>query len=182
MQKKKIICFAILCALIFVPTSNLLSKTKANPNWQKFISGVGKFSVLMPSNPVYSKKSDHSPVGTIGENIYTYKGKTLLLTAEYSDLPSVAVIFGGHNKIYNDAEKSFLKDVRGKEISYKELKMDAYNGREFVYKSPKRQGKVHFFLIGKRFYVLQASTTKILGDIEAIDKYLKSFQTINNKK
>ena len=87
-------------------------------------------------------------------------------------------MFGGTNRIYRKSSEAFLTEVKGKTLSMKDIKIDAYRGKELVYKTATEFGKARFILIGKRLYVLQASIPTVTEDKSAIDHYLDSFKPI----
>jgi hypothetical protein len=131
---------------------------------------------MMPGTPKLSTKVDHVPVGEIVENLYTYESKKITLTAEYSDLPEIAVAFGGKKTIYDKSKKGFLKDVGGEELVFEDITVGGHKGKELAYKTATRSGKVRFILMSKRLYVLQASVLLSSKDKSPIDYYLKSFK------
>ena len=102
----------------------------------------------------------------------------MTLTAEYSDLPRLAVIFGGEHTIYKRSKNAFLKSVNGREISFNDFTLYGRQGKELVYKTPTRFGKVKFLLVDKRLYVLQASILKNISNHEPLDAYLMSFKLL----
>jgi len=164
---------AILFILFILGT---VSAHAGGLKWQEFSSAAGNFTVQMPGEPSYQLKTDKTPVGHIGEHLYTYKNKTLTLTAEYSDLPGIAVFFGGHKTIFKKSKEAFLKSVKGEQVSFTPFKQDGCDGSELVYGTATRFGKVKFLLVHKRLYVLQASILKGESDRSALDRFLKSFR------
>ena len=175
---KKINVAVLMILIIFCAV-----KTYAT-EWQPVSSKVGRFHVLMPGTPTLKTTVDHTPVGKIGEDLFTLKTKDMTFTIEYSDLPGIAVFFGGRKTIYKKANEGFLKNVHGKEVSSKNFTHDGKKGLEVTYETPTRNGKVRYLLISKRLYVTQASIVKDAKGQPAIDKYLNSFKTgfENNRK
>ncbi len=153
-----------------------VSAAPAGAAWKAFSPEGGAFTVVMPGTPTYQQKTDKTPVGHIGEHIWTVKEGKMTVTAEYSDLPEIAVLFGGHHDIYKKTFAAFLKDVQGKELSVSDFTAGGWAGEELSYETATRTGKVRALLIHKRLFVLQASAVKGAGDDAAMDRYLASFQ------
>jgi hypothetical protein len=145
-------------------------------DWKTFTSEKGGFTIMMPGHPSYTTKIDHSSVGKIVENLYSYHSDSINLAAEYSDLPGIAIVFGGRKKIYKKSIESFLEHVGGKEMFTEEVDMYGKTSKELVYKTSTHVGKVRFFLAGKRLYVLQASVPIAETNKGAMDYYLRSFR------
>jgi hypothetical protein len=144
--------------------------------WEPFSFSEGSFSVEMPGKPSYRTKSDHTPVGKIEEHIYEYKNDKLTLSAEYSDLPGIAVIFGGTKKIYRKSKEAFLEGVKGSEVSFEPFDYEGYPAMKLVYNTETRRGRVHLILVKRRLYFLQGSVLKNAKDENDIDTFLKSFK------
>lgn len=149
--------------------------------WQRFTSEEGRFSIMMPGHPTMSLKRDETPVGEVISRIYTYENTTISLTAEYSDLPGVAVIFGGRKRIYSKSRDAFLEDAKGHEVASLDIRFGAYRGRELIYETATQYGKARFILIGKRLYVLQAAMDKGVEDKSPIDRYFETFKPVYRK-
>ncbi len=166
---------AVLLIAILLPNISLAK------GWQKITSDVGRFEVMMPGKPSTYHKSKHTAVGKIGEQFYTYKDNKLTLTLEYSDLPAIATIFGGHHEIYKKSKQGFLKSTSGQEISFINISINGLRGKELTYKTPTRAGKVVFLLVNRRLYVVQASMLKSIKDQSNINRYIHSFEPIYKK-
>jgi hypothetical protein len=171
--------------LLIVPCFFLLAASTPShldvATWREFTSKEGRFSVRMPGRPTMSLKRDETPVGEVVSRIYTYENTVISLTAEYSDLPGVAVIFGGRKRIYDKSRDAFLKDAEGHEIASLGIRLDAYRGMELIYETATQYGKARFILIGKRLYVLQAAMAKGADDRAPIDRYLDTFKPVYRK-
>ena len=147
-------------------------------DWQNFHSSEGRFSILFPGRPTTYQKSKHTKIGDVGEHFFTFKDDQLTLTVEYTDLPSIAAIFGGRHTIYDKAKDGFLKSTNGREISFVNISVAGTRGKELTYATPTRNGKTFFLEVGKRLYVLQASMIKKVTDTSPINKFLHSFKPI----
>ena len=155
-----------------------LAAKKGKYNWQKISPSEGRFEVLMPGKPTTYREATHSKIGEIGEEFYTYKDDEMTLTVEYSDLPSLATIFGGRHMIYKKAKEGFLKSTNGREKSFVNISVEGTRGMELIYVTPTRNGKTFFLLVSKRLYVIQASVLKKVADKSSLDTFLHSFKPI----
>ena len=168
-MKKKICALSVFIIVIPIFLAHALE-------WRELNSKAGAFSVSMPGTPKLKKKVDHTPIGKVGEDIYELKTKKVTFSAEYSDLPELAVLFGGHHTIYKKANAGFLKNVKGKQLSEKKFKLEGNKGIEVKYETATRVGKVIYLMLHKRLYVMQASVLKPVKDLSVVDKYMKSFR------
>ena len=165
----KILTF-IACFVLCASNSHALFS-----KWKTISPKGGNFSIKMPGKPKYSLKDDKTPVGYIGEHIYNYETKDTTLTAEYQDLPGIALILGD-NEVYKKSAKAFLKDTKGKQISFNKIEVASYKGKDLQYVTPTRFGYVRFLLVNDRLYVLQASFKKPDKGVEVMKKYFESFK------
>ncbi len=159
--------------LIFI-TVSLFVPFNVFANWAEFKSKPGEFTVRMPCSPKLKKKIDHTVVGKITEHIYSCQKGKLHFVVEYQDLPPIAVSLGSRKRIYRNSKKAFLKDVKARELSFTEVNIKAFPGKELTYKNKKELGQARFFLIGKRLYVLQAYGPHNT-DIKAFAIFFESF-------
>lgn len=149
-------------------------------SWKDFSSQTGNFSVLMPGQPVLQTSTQKSFVGSIGVNLYDLKTKNGEFSVEYSDLPGIAVDLGGHNTILDKAKKGFLKENGGDEQAFSETSLNGFPGKVLTYTvaSSGVNGKVHFYLVQKRLYVIAGSQGP--GGSQAnIERFLNSFSLID---
>jgi hypothetical protein len=172
-MKKSISALAFLICIL-IATNSLFAW--GGLSWKPFSPKGAQFSVLMPGTPTYKQKVDDTIVGHIGEHTWSWKNSTLTLTAEYSDLPTLATMFGSSKTIYKKSSEGFLKSTDGKEISFKDTTVKGYKGKLLTYKTPTRSGRVLFLLIKKRLFVMQASSTKGESDKKEMEKYISSFK------
>lgn len=170
------VMIACLLSMVLSLAGSLVSAGALS--WKPFISKQGRFSIMMPGKPAFTSKTSQSPVGEIGENLYCFENGIITVSAQFTDLPGLAAIFGGWGRIYRESRKAFLAEVGGDEISARNVIIDAYRGKELIYRTSTDYGKVRFYLVGKRLYVLQASVPHQEGDRAMIDYFLESFQPI----
>ncbi|MFH1874176.1 MAG: hypothetical protein ABH859_03200 [Pseudomonadota bacterium] len=172
--------FRITKFFFIIIFSLCLFSNKLIADWDKFSSKPGEFSVLMPCQPQLKSKVDQTIVGKIVEHTYSCKKDSINFVLEYQDLPPLAVDLGTRRRIYRNAQKAFLKEIKGEEISSKTVNLKNFPGVELTYKTKQEFGQARFFLVGKRLYVLQISGSHN-ADQSCFAKYLKSFNQKHRK-
>ena len=125
---------------------------ETDDSWKTFASKAGGFSVLLPGTPSFSSSTDHTVVGEVVENLYSLKTEAASFSAEFSDLPGVAVFFASDDTIYKDAREGLLKQTGARELKYYSIEQEGIRGKEIVYEvpapknSPALRGKARFLL------------------------------------
>ncbi len=155
-----------------------ISAWAASLDWKPFSPKDGRFRVDMPGTPELERKVEETPVGSIDTYRYELKVGKLTFAAGYADIPSLIVIFGGKERIYDKVREEYLKRAHGEEISFEEFKHDLYRGRVLVYEGDGRYGKVKMLLVSRRAYLIMASVPIDYEDKGVIDRYLASFKPI----
>jgi len=141
-----------------------------------FVSQAGKFSAAFPGPPQQHQDNEKTFVGNIQVNIFQTKTKRGVFTVEYSQLPDIAVFFGGKKTIYDKAKRNFLKKTGSREIDFKEVTVSGYPGKELTFTSAKgHPGKARFILVDHQFYVVVGESFK---GATVIDPFLNSFSVL----
>jgi len=149
--------------------------------WEIVYSEDGDFTVRMPGIPSFERRVRSHSVGDVGESKYYYEHGGVDFTAEYSDLPTIAVLFG-RRLLYRMAARHFLRECGGKELDSQKVRVGLYKGREISYwippgeGRPPRSGRAIFLLVDKRLYVLVAEGEPTDASSEAIERFLDSFE------
>jgi len=182
LKSKLLFSYRLRLVIAAVIASLALVSALEAAHWKRYQSPKGQFSIEMPGSPKISHESTKTAAGRIPEEIAEVKNSTLDLTAEYSDLPGIAVFFGGTKTILRKASDGVVKHAHGTEISHRKLKKDGYDGREVQYKAPDKKSKrtilgtVHLYMVKKRLYVLEAKTYQDKPDKKGIQRFLDSFR------
>lgn len=161
---------------------SLSQTTKAEEgHWRVFRSEAGGFAVEMPGEPSASQTVDKSLLGEVTAHLFTVALPSEEFTAEYSDLPHLALALGGPSTILKKAKQALLEDVGGEEVAFRLMK-DSKNARaELSYvgsqkANPGVTGFARFYLRGERLYVLHivlSNGQRI--DPERVIRFLGSF-------
>ncbi|PIU57241.1 MAG: hypothetical protein COS89_04995 [Deltaproteobacteria bacterium CG07_land_8_20_14_0_80_38_7] len=173
-MRNHIIKVSFFIIFFLVGTESIYAK---DLEWDKFVSKPGKFSILMPCEPVFSTEVEHSSVGNIHEMIFSCSKQGITFVVEYSDLLAIAVYLGGEHVIYKNSRKAFLKDVNGEKVALETIKIKwGFIGKELTYRTATDLGKVRFILAGKRLFVLQVYAEQKKYDEDLFDEFLDSFK------
>ncbi|MFH1830221.1 MAG: hypothetical protein ABH871_05545 [Pseudomonadota bacterium] len=187
MRIKAGITASIVIALIIVfhLTASALDESQESVpdkvEWQELVSEEGGFTIMMPDTPTFNISIQDTAVGDIEENAYSLKTKEAEYNVEYLDLPFIARIFG-RKIIFKRAKTGLLKDEKGKEISFVNIKQEGIRGAELVFETRKQRGKARFLLKREKLYVLIVTVSKKSDEDEVMDKFLDSFKIIEKKR
>lgn len=172
--------FLTLLAGLAAAAASLAAHAEDTP-WKIFRSQDGGFAVEMPGEPAISEDVDHSLLGSVTTHLFTVALPSEEFTAEYSDLPHLALVLGGPTTILKKAKQALLKDVRGEELTFRLQKGRDSARAELSYvgspeTNPGVAGFARFFLRGDRIFVLHV----MLSDGRRIDpkrvtRFLGSF-------
>lgn len=168
-----LLAFAILAA----PLPGLAA------DWVPFQSQDGKFAVQMPTQPSEDTETTSSLVGNVVDSTFSSTSGDESFSVTYTDLPALAVAFGGSGTIYSNAAGSLLKDVLGKQSSFNDATVAGQSGKELDYTAPARSGeppmvgKARMFLVGNRLYVVNA-TVPASGSEADMDRFFSSFRLL----
>ena len=158
-----------LAGLLGVPAA-----AQAQVDWVAFESERADFSVEMPAQPTPSQTITDSFIGDVTNDIFTARDANQKMTVDYSKIPRFALDFAGADTIYSHAKGALLKQTWSKEVSFTDITSHGHKGKRLVYDTPpipgkpKAYGEAHFYLIGNRFYVVDAVVPA--GDSESVAK------------
>jgi len=137
----------------------LLTIQPAVAKWTTFSSPEGKFKASFPTTPAKSTETNTSPVGDIESQTFASSANQLDFSVTYTDLPELALLFGGEDKILRDTKTRLLEKVSGREVSWKDVSVNGYQGKELKYTvdDGRKIGRARMFISGDRLYVLNAT-------------------------
>jgi hypothetical protein len=145
---------------------------RAQGQWVTFQSSGAQFSIEMPQQPRTTKMTTSSFIGDVTDDLFTATETNGRFTVDYSRIPRFALDFAGAGTIYDHAKGALLKQTWSKPISFEDITTaEGQTGKRLVYQTPpvpgkpKFYGEAHFFLVGDRFYAVDATVPA--GDSEA---------------
>ncbi|MBM3465043.1 MAG: hypothetical protein FJX76_23330 [Armatimonadetes bacterium] len=150
------------------------------PGWKPYASTPGRFTVLLPATPTLTSSRVSTPAGQVEKNIFSVRSGELSLSLNYSDLPTLALMFGGANRIFDHAQGEFLKDIGGLLLSSAKQQWQGHAGRETTFEIPAAdaRGRFRMMLVGGRLYCMGAwhpDGASVPGDW--IESFFASFRT-----
>ena len=152
-------------------------------SWETFTSKEGKFSILMPISPSFTKAQHKSFIGMIEENTFRTKSNSETFSIEYSDLPRSAFILASAETILDETREGFLNNGRGIQLQFTPITFQGNPGRLLIFKtlppdSPVEMiGKAYFYLVNQRLYVLVGTAPRAALSNNT-DRFLSSFKLL----
>jgi hypothetical protein len=139
--------------------------------WTKFSSTEGRFSVLMPLEPVRSEEVKETPVGKVSMHFFTTRGEAGIFIVAYADYA-----ISDPKRELDANRNSFLKGMKATLISESDIKLEDNPGRDIRAVRDALSIRSRIYLVGKRYYQVVALTPATLpGNVEA-DRFLSSFE------
>ena len=110
-------------------------------DWKRVTSKDKKVSALFPEDIRKNKQTQETRTiaGRVTTYFGEYHGDGVLLAGSGADIPKLAQ--GRDKSVYSTTKKGFLKEARGREVSFKTTKVDGVEGRELIYKGKAYRGK-----------------------------------------
>src|SRR5205823_2175052 len=138
------------CLLLIVPAG--LVSGRDTDDWVDFTSKAGKFTVKVPTKPKEKTKDADFKGSTV--TIHTFPvsvGKDGAYIVSYVDFPEDTIDPDNPKEFLDGYEKGFVKGVKGKQTSSKNIKLQKkYPGRETTFSIPdlEGKGKTRVYLVG----------------------------------
>ena len=172
------------CTLFFLPFMVLLMSFSYT-NWEVFKSFKGKFKILTPGVMVEKVNTIETEIGDLNYITFLHQSKekdsdNLVYMVSYCDYPE--------NSIHSDSTElvqeffqttiaTAVESVKGELRYSSEIEMGDYPGMlwRVDYNEGRALIKTKSFLVGRRYYSVQAITLKEKSLNTTIDKFLDSF-------
>ena len=157
--------------------------------WIEFRNIDGKFRVLVPEEMTEKTKDIYTEMGKVAYHQFYYRSpekdaENVYYVVNYCDYPqgafppdSTAFI----NDFLTETVSSSAKSIKGELIYTDDITLQGnanYKGKiwRVQYNHDRALIKSKCYLVGDRFYLIQAITTKAMTLNSAADKFLDSFQ------
>lgn len=139
--------------------------------WTRFNSPEGRFSVLMPANPLREEQTKEVRGDKVVMRFFTAGSEQGVFIVAYADYKM------GPAKQELDANRdSFLRGMKATLISESDIKLQENPGREIRAERDRLSIRSRIYLIGNRYYQVVAITPATLpGNLQA-DRFLASFE------
>jgi len=126
--------------------------------WKEFSSTAGRFKVTLPGNPTKASTTIDSSLGKIKRHTFTSSAGFGTFLVSYSDLPVILAEPEQVKEFLDHMHEGEVESSQGKLLSMTEIELDGYPGREFIVETPKSTFRMRYYLVGRRFYHIAAST------------------------
>jgi hypothetical protein len=150
----------------------LQASAQEQPQWTKFSSAEGRFSILLPTEkPLREEQTKETSAGKVVMHFFTAGSEKGLFIIAYADYQMSAA------KQELDANRdSFLRGMKATLVSESDIKLQDNPGREIRAERDRLSIRSRIYLVGKRYYQMIAITPATLpGNLEA-DRFLASFE------
>jgi hypothetical protein len=147
------------------------------PPWTKYSSPEGRFTVLMPADPMREEQSKETRGEKVVMRFFTAGSEKGIFIVAYADYRMSGV------KQELDANRdSFLRGMKATLLSESDIKLRENPGREIRAERDRLSIRSRIFLVGQRYYQVVAITPATLpGNLEA-DRFLNSFELMTPGK
>jgi len=176
--------------LLFLGIS-LLWMSFTNPEWELFKSHDGKFQILSPGEMVEKINPIKTEIGEMKYVTYLHQSENknadnLVYMVSYCDYPENSIHSDSIdlvNEFFETTVSTAVESVHG-ELQYStEIKLGKYPGRlwRINYNEGNALIKTKSFLVGRRYYSIQAITLKDRSLNLSMDKFLDSFSLFSEE-
>lgn len=158
--------------LIALFTGVVLGPAAADTAWKK-VQSQG-FEALMPGSPQVAEHKTDSLAGTVNEKRYCVENEAGSYTLSATELPGVAMLFGGGSQgILDQATSALLESDGRQKVSAQDLDYQGQKGRKVTYRLPDgTSGEALLVIANNRLYVLDAQAKQR----QNVQKFLSSLK------
>ncbi|MEL6864044.1 MAG: hypothetical protein AAFP19_06485 [Bacteroidota bacterium] len=160
-----------------------------NSTWKEFTSYEGRFRILAPGEMELKTRTIETAIGDIDYFTYLYQPEeknpdNLAYMISYCDYPEYSVHSDSSDLImafFNTTVETAIKSVEGELMYTTDIQLEQqYPGRlwRINYNEDQASIKTKAYLVGRRYYSVQAITIRGKSLNPYIDKFLDSFSLI----
>ena len=169
--------------LIFLLFSlfTLFSFNCGEPKFKEFSSEAGKFSILMPGNPLFEESEEGLGAEKVKVATFTAEVKPTGYIVAYREYSEEKISSANQQELLTFLRNGLLNSTSGTLISNKEISLGESKGLEF---SAKGKNKEKDIIIAGRLFVIKSRIFQILAVTEGnvipqhITNFLESFKTL----
>lgn len=148
-------------------------------NWKTFSPPGGRFSVLLPSDPVKQDQKNNSGYEAVSYRIVTALSNVAAMAVGYSDQPQGASFESDPNVILDKVRDQSVTDLNGKVISETAIKLGQYPGRELRVSIPGGYTvRQRIFVANRRLYSLMITAGSRGIDSKEAETFFGSFKIL----
>ena len=153
---------AVIFALLYVLGQGaiaipFLSPAPTPDPWRQLTSEEGRFSVLIPGNPVEEMQTIDSSAGPVSQYLFSVqKAGNELYVCAYNDFPDYIV--DDYQVAFDAGRDGILRGTEGQIVDEQDLDIDGHPGRALTItrtiEGVEARQQVHFYLVENRLYQL----------------------------
>ena len=159
-------------------------------DWQEFKSLEGAFRVIVPGEMKEKTNTIQTTIGTLEYHTFIYQDEdkdadNVLYMVSYCDYPNNTIHSDSLeliNDFFKNTIESSVQSIDG-ELAYSTaVKLYEYPGRlwRINYNGAQATIKTKAFMVKQRYYAIQAVTYRDKSLNPSMDRFLDSFQLLNN--
>jgi hypothetical protein len=142
------------------------------PQWSRFSSEEGRFSILMPGRPKVQEQPVDTDGGQLINHVFLVQSEAAAFAISYADYPQNNA---DPQKVLDDVRQGAITGIKGTLISGKNITHKGFHGREFQASTQGALYTSRIFIVNNRLY--QMVVVAPVGKLSAADinKFLTSF-------
>jgi hypothetical protein len=150
----------------------------APPGWKEFSDRAGRFSVLLPGDPVTSEETIHTRAGNVNLYVFTlYHGSVNeLYSVQYMDYPDQLMQGKTAEQLLKDAGTVDAFNMNGKVVREQALPLEQRPGREVHFETAAVAARIRLCLVERRLYKTVAMWPKSRAFSPDDERFLASFR------
>jgi len=142
--------------------------------WVRFNSELGRFTVMLPQNPIEKTETVRSNVGPYTTHLFSVRSvKTVFLVGWVDYAPSFNFVAQSELNANRD---NFVKAINATVLSTNNTKIDGYQSLEFTAETTDTVYRSRVYIVGRRPYQLIAGTLKGTDDEANVTRFFESFK------
>ena len=146
--------------------------------WKRFAPAEGRFAVVMPGTPSSQRRTTDAPRGKIIEHSYGLSTSSGLLEVVFADYPFIP---DAKSELPANRDQ-FVKDTKTKVASEWPINYRGNPGIEFRCENTESIFIVRVYAIGQTIYEVAAGGYRKQVDFDEVNRFLNSFQLVEEPK
>ncbi|NTV92470.1 MAG: hypothetical protein HGA72_04080 [Chlorobiaceae bacterium] len=147
----------------------------------EFSSREGAFSIVLPGEPVQTKKPVHTAFGVLDEHQFSRDQNSYACLVTYSDYPEAVLLkITDPGKLLDSARDITISDVQGKLVGESAIMLGSYPGRDvkIILQQDTAIVRGRLYLAGNRLYQILVLSSKEIAYSNEINQFLDSFRLL----
>jgi len=169
----------LTASLVVIFLSTLALGFQQGAAWKKFSPPLGRFSVLMPSEPTAEVKDVETKVGMLKLHQFSASTGSGYFLASYGDYPSAPADSNEAESVLDGVLSGIVNGSNSELVSETKFSFYSNPARELVTKKTSEGEVIVFhwriYLVGRRLYQLAVGTSQKDSEMPDIAKFLISF-------